>query len=183
MADLVFRNTPWTIDPKFPGVVTIKDSWPLWRKQMWLAALASEGFNSPPVLWRPSYLPLDQLVVWEANNTGGQASQPLNQQDWVTRDSAVYLAGLFGAIVTEQPFEGSVVSGPGAPVQYVLNFSESFNSQPVAFKIHAGTLAYYFQPAGQEPAAATLENPDLAMVECHAVIGAARADALRAVRV
>lgn len=183
MADLVFRNTPWTIDPAHSGEVIVKDSWPKWQRDVWLKMLASAGFSVPKTLWRPIYQPLDKLTVTEPGNDGTVQTQQLNQQFFLSKESAFYLAGQFGATVSEQPPDvaGGMESVPAGVVEFWLNWIDDTNkANPVAYKVNSGGFAYYFCPAGGEPSPATLENPDLAVRECQAAKDSAHIDALRA---
>lgn len=146
--------------------------------QRWLRLLF--GIPDPPPLWIPQYQERSTLWVSQPNNSGGFAVQPLDQQDFVTRETAYYLGGLFGATVTEEPYEG----GGGAE----LSTAKTFNLHwPGGWKLNAGDLAYYFCPARDsnnsdlpgKPAQATLDNPQIAVIECNTMIASARADFLK----
>ncbi len=141
----------------------------------------------PPLLWIPQYIPVNQLTVLEPDpgQVGGVATQPLSQQDYPTKESAQHLATLYGATFVSE--EGLFLSGgpdssPSGAIEYTLNWTDNSTGRTVLYKVHAGTLAYYYKPADGPSAAATLANPDLAVIECRAAINAARMDALRQVR-
>ena len=125
----------------------------------------------PPPLYRPTYQPLSGLQISEP---GG--SQTLNQQYFVTLETANYLAVMFQATVTTQPpgGVGGPVTAPANLVEYWLNWVDLNNpASPVPYKMNGGVLAYYFCPAadpttGQPgvPNPATVANPDIATQLC-----------------
>ncbi len=126
----------------------------------------------PPPLYKPSYQPAAGLTVSDPTGTN-----PLNQQYFVTQKTANYLAVMFGATVTTQApgGAGGPVTVPDGLAEYWLNWtdtSDTFN--PVAYKLNAGALAYYFCPANGPdgtgvgvPNQATVSNPDIAVQLCN----------------
>ena len=134
---------------------------------------------TPPALWMPTYQPAVNLWVSEPNNSGGVARQPLNQQDFVTSETAYYLANVYGAFVTSQaPLGPGPDSTPAGLVEYWLDWTAS----GVPYKLNAGALAVYYCPAGGTPPPAAVDNPDVAVANCRSAIAAARSDALGLVR-
>lgn len=131
----------------------------------WLRRLF--GIPDPPPLWRPAYQNLESLFVTGPGNSGNTVRYPLNQQHFVVRESADWLAKEYGASVTLESFAGA--GGPiYSPVsQFMLQWSDGL-------VINAGLLAYYYCPAGQEPPQATVDNPSLARTQCVSLISTAR---------
>ncbi len=151
---------------------------PTWLKRLF-------GIADPPPLWLPVYQPMTTLSVSEPDpaHVGFIASQGLNQQDFVTRESAYYLAGLYGATVTEDPWQGA--GGPDVSIAKVFTLH-----WPGGWQMNAGSLAIHYCPAVDpdnpslpgKPAQATLDNPQIAVTLCNQTIAAARADYLHLVR-
>ncbi len=147
----------------------------------WLRRLL--GIPDPPPLWLPVYQDRAKLTISQSNNSGGIAIQQLNPQYFLSRESAYYLAGLYGAAVSEDIFEGAGGAEFSGAMKYTLHWADGVT-------LNSGALAYYYCPASDpmdpskpgRPAQAVLDNPDLAVRECQAVIAAARADMLHQVR-
>lgn len=135
---------------------------------------------NPPPLWKPVYQPKQSIS--EPDGSAAPPSQPINRQYLLSKESAYYLAAIYAAAVTEQPFEGSLISTPGYAIEYILNWTDTSTGKPVPYSMNAGMLAWYYCPADGISSPGAVRNPDIVVAECTAAINAARLDALRQVR-
>jgi hypothetical protein len=158
---------------------TFPSSWPTWLKELF-------GWTPPPPLFQPLYQTGANLTVSEP----GGGTQILNPQYFVTFGTAQQLSELYPATIKLEPYEGAGGPDTSSAIEYHLVFA------PDNLDINAGLLAYYYRPAGPasnpniaDPtlvpgspgsgasAAATLDDPSLAVTECNAMIANARLQA------
>lgn len=158
---------------------TFPSSWPTWLKELF-------GWTPPAPLYQPTYQPAQ--FVTEPGAGGSVGKQILNAQYFVTKDTAQTLATLYGATVKAEPYEGAVGPDKSTATEYHLVFADGLD-------VNAGELAFYYKPCGPNanpngtdptlPAGspnsgvsspATVDNPDLAVTECNAVLANARLD-------
>ncbi len=110
--------------------IIVKDLWPQWQKDAWIAALA-KSYTALAAPWVPVY---DTVVVNFIGNDGNLVAITLpGDLEFPTKETAAHLASLYAATVIEIPFFGGGPSTSTA-VKRLLVFAngKSIEAWPLA---------------------------------------------------
>lgn len=155
--EAIFKNTPYSMPPKFDGTVVIYKEWPQWQKDMWYGVLGAP----PPALFAPTYEPVHTVTGLDG------IPRILNIFNFATMETAQWLMQTFAADhVASVPYLGVGVGGPE-----VSDARELWLVWPDGLAINAGELAEYYTNNANSDAI----TPESAKAAVQGMIDTARA--------